>query len=173
LSIGQIAKNSNIDEEIFKFVLDKMRAETLVRSFDLVGKFDVGGMTCTHLLLKTPEGLPVKILSTKKSEFDEENLLSIEYTDVKKNSPELHSEHGSILKKLDVKLTSVDIFVHQDAIMDLVDKVKFKLWVRDSNSSSKFQFEFEISIRVQKGTGTSRAFGVTLVNFCLPNNRKF
>jgi hypothetical protein len=50
-------------------------------------------------------------------------LLNMTYTDVNKNHPDFQTKHESVLKKVDVRLTSVLINFHQDAIMDLVDKV--------------------------------------------------
>ena len=70
-------------------------------------------------MLKTPEGAPVKMLSTCGTD----KILKIEYIDVKRNSPELISVHNNVLKKIDVNFSSVDIVVHQDALMDIVDKV--------------------------------------------------
>ncbi len=121
LSISQQSKSktSNKDEKIFHFVLDRLSASTSVRTFDLTGKFDVGGISCTHLLVLTPSGEPVKILATK----DQASALSIVYTDVKKSSPDLYTVHKGILKNVDVNFTSVDITIHQNAIMDLVEKV--------------------------------------------------
>ena len=41
--ISQLAKDGrNIDEDIFSFVLDGMKMETTLRTFDLVGEFDIG-----------------------------------------------------------------------------------------------------------------------------------
>ena len=40
--MSQLCKNSNEDEEIFKFILSDMKAELTVRTFDLTGKFDLG-----------------------------------------------------------------------------------------------------------------------------------
>ena len=41
--ISQLAKDDrNIDEDIFSFVLDGMKMETTLRTFDLVGEFDIG-----------------------------------------------------------------------------------------------------------------------------------
>ena len=93
-------KNSNEDEEIFNFILTEMKAEFTKRTFDTTGKFNLGGILATHLLLKTPDGLcgeGVKMLSTDQitklndspRSTKNKNLLSIEYVDFKKSSPEL------------------------------------------------------------------------------------
>ena len=120
--MSQQVKNSNHDEEIFNFVLDELKAETTLRTFDLNAKFNLGGLSCTHLLLHTPQGLPVQMLSTKKV-LGQDQLLTIHYTDVKKSSPDLAVDYDNVLKRLDINLAGVDIVVHQNAIMDLHSKV--------------------------------------------------
>ena len=80
----------------------------------------LGSLTCTHMLLSTPKGEPVKILSTSKSS---ETLLKMKYIDVNKNSPDLQNTYENTLKKLEVQFAGVDIVIHQNAIMDLVEKI--------------------------------------------------
>ena len=139
------SKMSNEDEDIFDFVLDDMSVNTAHRNFDLTGKFHIGDITCTHLLIKTPNGEDVKMLRKKaidpdssdefedaKSFFGNSNnnaenygnkLLEIDYIDVKKNSPELQNNFGNILKNIKIDLAKVNIIIHQDAILHLVEKI--------------------------------------------------
>ena len=118
--MSQLSKNSNLDEEIFNFEMTDLTANADMKTFHLEGTFHLGGLSCTHLLLKTPKGVPVKMLSTKSNK---NKLLSIEYVDARKNSPKLSSDHDNVLKKLDVQLAGVDIIVHQNAILDIIGKV--------------------------------------------------
>ena len=64
------SKMSNEDEDIFDFVLDDMSVNTTHRNFDLTGKFHIGDITCTHLLIKTPNGEDVKMLRKKAIDPD-------------------------------------------------------------------------------------------------------
>ena len=130
LSLTQLSKDSNADQKLFHFTLEKMSAKAVVRTYDLSGTFNIGGVNCEHLLLQTPSGDPVHILATNShlgaAEAAVENakeLLSVVYTDVNKNSPEFQTVHQSVLKRLDIKLSSVQINCHQDAILDLVAKI--------------------------------------------------
>ncbi len=68
LSLTQLAANSNADQKLFHFTVRQMEASAAVRSFDIMGKFKIGGVTCEHLLLETPSGDPVRILHTKEAE---------------------------------------------------------------------------------------------------------
>ena len=82
-----------------------------------------------HLLSQTPDGLSgVQMLSTntKINDSQEESLLLVEYVDTKKTSPDLLALPVSqqVLKKLDAKLAGVDIVVHQNALLDIVDKIE-------------------------------------------------
>ena len=43
--------------------------------------------------------------------------------DVKKNSPELQNNFGNILKNIKIDLAKVNIIIHQDAILHLVEKI--------------------------------------------------
>ena len=40
--MSQLCKNSNEDEEIFNFILDEMKTELTLRTYDLTGKFNLG-----------------------------------------------------------------------------------------------------------------------------------
>ncbi len=55
LSISQMSKdkNSNADEKIFYFVLDRLSASTAVRTFDLTG-IDIVSVTVLRLRRNTP-----------------------------------------------------------------------------------------------------------------------
>ena len=78
--MSQLAKIGNSDEEIFNFEILNLEAETIGRTFDLTGKFQIGGIFCTHLMLKTPEGQPVPMLSTSTTD----KILQIQYKGKKK-----------------------------------------------------------------------------------------
>ena len=73
--MSQLAKVGNSDEEIFNFEILNLEAETIGRTFDLTGQFHIGGIFCTHLMLKTPEGQPVPMLSTSTTD----KILKIQY----------------------------------------------------------------------------------------------
>ncbi len=121
LSLTQLAPNSNLDQKLFHFTVRQMEASAAVRAFDIVGKFKIGGVACEHLLLKTPSGDSVRIVYTKEGE--DKPLLSITYTDANKKSPEFVSVHRSVLKKVEAKVSSVHVNFHQDAVLDLADKI--------------------------------------------------
>ena len=63
----------------------------------------------------------VDILSTNESK--EQKLLHIKYVDVKKNSPDLRSQYENVLKSLNVQFANIDIMIHQNAILDLTEKI--------------------------------------------------
>ena len=126
------------DEELFHFTVTRLSADAAVRSLDFVGRFNVGGAACEHLTVRTPAGDRVRILSSKDGNGDNgesKSLLKVTYTQCDKGNPDFRDVHDSVLKNVDVNLSSVVINVHQDAIMDLADKVvKF---VKELSSSAK------------------------------------
>lgn len=135
LSLAQMNPSSNADQELFHFTINKMAIDAKIRMFDISGEFRISDVNCEHLLLKTPTGKPVHILSTHKKDQTEAKLLTLKYTDVNKKSPEFRTVHKSVLKTLEVELTQVDINLHQDAILDIVGKVdKF---VKELSSKAK------------------------------------
>ncbi|TRY69082.1 hypothetical protein TCAL_09656 [Tigriopus californicus] len=123
LSLTQMSPSSNTDQELFHFTIHKMAIHAKVRMFDITGEFRISDVNCEHLLLKTPTGKPVHILSTHKKGKNEAKLLTLRYTDVNKKSPEFQTIHQNVLKTLEVELSQVDINLHQDAILDIIGKV--------------------------------------------------
>ena len=117
LSLNQMGKTGERDERLFHFVLLSMEAEAKLRPFDLTGDFKIGGVDCEHSTLKTPDGEKVKILGS--ADAANSTMLTMTYTDVKKSSP----KYDNVLKKLEVNLKSVKVNCHQDAILDVIDKV--------------------------------------------------
>ena len=47
---------NNCDEDIFYFKIDDMNMTTTVRTYDMTGEFNIGGLNCRHLLQKTKDG---------------------------------------------------------------------------------------------------------------------
>ncbi len=105
------------------FFFVKINDNFLIRPYDICGEFKVGGVSCEHLLLQTPSQQPVRLVSTAESAKHEEDLLQITYTDVNRNSPEFRTVHGSVLKKVDINFSAVHFNLHQDAILDLINKI--------------------------------------------------
>jgi vacuolar protein sorting-associated protein 13A/C len=69
LSLSQMVKGSaNSDEQLFHFTLSKLEAHARVRSLDFIGQFNIGCVACEHLMLKTPDGKTVQIVSVCGSE---------------------------------------------------------------------------------------------------------
>ena len=53
--MSQSGKNQT-DEDIFYFKLDDLNMTTTVRTYDMIGEFNIGGLNCRHLLQKTKDG---------------------------------------------------------------------------------------------------------------------
>ena len=83
----------------------------------------LGGILATHLLLQTPDGdVCVKMLSTNQST---KSLLSIKYVKFNKKSPEILAKpiNQRVFQDLEAKLAGVDIVVHQNALLDIAEKM--------------------------------------------------
>jgi hypothetical protein len=106
-------KHSTGDEEIFHFLLTSLKADAKLRTHDIVGNFSMGGIKCTHLLATSHDGSPIRILETSAESQNDESLLVMTYTDVKKSSPDFETVHQSVLKRINVKFKSVLVTVHQ------------------------------------------------------------
>ena len=127
-------------------------------------------------MIKTPNGENVKMLRKKEfdadssDEFEDANnflgnssndhfsgnkLLEIDYIDVKKNSPELQDNFGNILKKIKIDLAKVNIIIHQDAILHLVEKIT--------------KFTSEVESKLKYLNFTANATSVSKANSPIPS----
>ena len=125
LNISEMEKGSSRDRDIFEFRVAGMESHGRIRDFDLTGDFQIGTLSCRHLLAKVPNSNErgVDIVTSKKSNEDEV-LLKIKFTKVQQRSPEFVTLYGSTLKHMEVYFSSVQINFHQDAVIDLMEKLK-------------------------------------------------
>jgi hypothetical protein len=122
---------------IFKFeILDTGANIRLKAAGTLRGGFAVGACRCEHLRFKTPSGSPVLLLCTtpapsqghdeagttttdKDSDIGGDNkLLSVTYLKAKPNTP----DWTGVQQTLTARLSSVEICLHQDALLDLASE---------------------------------------------------
>ncbi|KAI4489144.1 hypothetical protein M0804_004642 [Polistes exclamans] len=119
------------DETVVPFVrfeILQLEVEMLQRSYDQEIILKLGGtqMKQYHnngeiFMINTP-------MSTGKNEY----LIIVQYVNVNKRSPEFITRHGSVVKLLQLEFTTLDVLLHQEALINLL---KFVTDIQDKIQS--------------------------------------
>jgi len=106
LSLTQLGP-SNEDQKIFHFTVGQLAQHVRIRTFDIEGDFTIGSVSCQHLLVKTPDNLPVEIIRTTQSESSngKSALLALKYVEAKRESPEFATVHNSVCRRVEASLS--------------------------------------------------------------------
>eukprot|EP00092_Neocalanus_flemingeri_P033380 GFUD01036296.1.p1 GENE.GFUD01036296.1~~GFUD01036296.1.p1 ORF type:complete len:2741 (+),score=704.42 GFUD01036296.1:512-8224(+) len=114
-------KNLNLDIEedeklLFRFQLQELSANLIVKNYNIQGEFGIGGCLCQQAKFQMPDGSPVALLSTNKQQHSgTDKLLSVKVSKLGEKSPNWTGVHLSIV----ATVSSVNLCLHQDAILDL------------------------------------------------------
>ena len=102
---------------LFRFQLEDLGASLSVKNYNIQGDFSIGGCQCHQSKFRMPNGSPVALLSTAKqnSTHQAERLLSVKIQRLEEKSPDWAGVHLAVL----ASMSSVDLCLHQDAILDL------------------------------------------------------
>jgi len=113
-------KNLQLDIEedeklLFSFQLEELSAKMSVKNYNMQGEFGIGGCLCQQAKFKMPDASPVALLSTKKKQSGTEKLLLVKVSKLGEKSPNWSGVHLAIT----ASMSSVNLCLHQDAILDL------------------------------------------------------
>ena len=112
---------------IFKFQILDTAANIGVKSAALRGGFEIGACRCEHLKFCTPAGAPVLLLCTTTQDdsgalttkdVGDNKLLSVTYLKAKPGTP----DWTGVQQSLTAALSSVEVCLHQDALLDLASE---------------------------------------------------
>ena len=106
------------EKPLFRFQLEDLSARLTKKNYNMTGQFGIGGCQCHQTKFKMPDGSPVALLSTSISKMNQDHLDKLLVVDIQKleeKSPDWAGVHLAI----SANMSSVDLCLHQDAILDL------------------------------------------------------
>ena len=103
------------EKPLFKFLLDKLGSELTIKNYNIQGEFSIGGCLCQQTKFRTSDGSPVALLSTSSHSNSGEKLLLVSMKKLEEKSP----EWAGVRLSLSATMSSVELCLHQDAILDL------------------------------------------------------
>ncbi|XP_020707369.2 intermembrane lipid transfer protein Vps13 isoform X2 [Athalia rosae] len=106
-------------EPFLKVEVLKLEAELIQRSFDQDVKLRLGGVQVTQYREKGE----IHIIDTPMASGIEEYLIVVQHVTVNKLSPEFTTVHGSVLQLLQMEFTKLDVLLHQEAIISVLQFV--------------------------------------------------
>ena len=114
-------KNLKLDIEedeklLFSFQLQELSAKMLVKNYNIQSEFGIGACLCQQAKFQMPDGSPVALLSTdKRQQASTDKLLLVKVSKLGEKSPDWRGVHLAIT----ASMSSVNLCLHQDAILDL------------------------------------------------------
>ena len=140
------------DRPLFIFQLDDLCSELTVKNYNIQGEFSIGGCLCQQTKFRTSDGNAVALLSTSTQSKSGEKLLLVSLKKLEEKSP----EWAGVRLALSATMSSVDLCLHQDAILDLAKEAT--TWMKKLQSkASKLLAADELKkpvVSVQSGTAS-------------------
>ncbi|KZC12683.1 Vacuolar protein sorting-associated protein 13A, partial [Dufourea novaeangliae] len=99
-----------------KFEVLQLEAEMLQRTYDQEIMLRLGGVQVKQHYDKTE----IFMVNTPMSSGRDEYLITAQYINVNKRSPEFTTRHGSVIKLLKLEFTTLDVLLHQEALINLL-----------------------------------------------------
>lgn len=106
----------------------QVEAEMQQRTYDQEVQLRLGGVQLRQL----HEDQEIFIVNTPMSTGRDEYLIVVRYINVNKRSPEFITRHGSVVKLLLLEFTSLDMLLHQEALIELL---RFSTYIQDRMNS--------------------------------------
>ncbi|KAK2581118.1 hypothetical protein KPH14_007937 [Odynerus spinipes] len=130
-----ISKQENeIVTPFVRFEILKLEVEMLQRSYDQEILLRLGG---TQMKQYHNNG-EIYMINTPMSTGKNEYLIIVQYVNVNKRSPEFTTRHGSVVKLLQLEFTTLDVLLHQEALINLL---KFLTYIQDKMQSMSAALE--------------------------------
>jgi len=120
-------QDDNISEFIRVQVL-QLEADMLQRTYDQEVKLRLGGVQ----IRQRYENQEIFMVNTPISIGRDAYLITIKYTKVNKHSPEFVTRHDSVVQFLQLNFTSLDMLLHQEALLELL---RFSTKIQDQISA--------------------------------------
>lgn len=111
-----------------RFQVLQVEAEMLQRTYDQEVQLRLGGVQLRQL----HDDQEIFIVNTPMSTGRDEYLIVVRYINVNKRSPEFITRHGSVVKLLVLEFTTLDMLLHQEALIELL---RFSTYIQDRMNS--------------------------------------
>ena len=138
------------EKPLFKFQLDDLCSKLTMKNYNIQGEFSIGGCLCQQTKFKTSDGSPVALLSTSSHSYSADKLLLVSMKKLEEKSP----EWGGVHLSLSATMSSVELCLHQDAILDLAKEATTWMTKLQSKASRLLSSE-EPKPRPSTSAGTS------------------
>lgn len=114
-----VAVNDNVTKPVLSFGLENLKMMCAKKTYETVVDLTLKDLTLNFIdhLAEEKQHQSIKMINSCDASRE---LLSVRFVDVSKQSPEFHVRHKSVMKKLDVVISSVVCDFHQEAVIDLL-----------------------------------------------------
>ncbi|XP_059615380.1 intermembrane lipid transfer protein Vps13 isoform X2 [Phlebotomus argentipes] len=116
--------------KIISFKVMHIGASLLQRTYDMKVNLRLGGIALVHYMYSSNVEREIDVISTPGFINGSEYLLTIDYLNVNKESPEFVTKYSSVEQLIEIKFSMLILLLHQEGIIDflgLVDELKRKL----------------------------------------------
>ncbi|GIX68714.1 vacuolar protein sorting-associated protein 13 [Caerostris extrusa] len=117
-TVSRSTKEEDID--ILKLAFHNFGAGLVMRTFDMTADVYLGGIVLHNSEFLTPQGKPLKMISSVTKDSDEP-LFSLNYLSVNKKAPDFETLYNSTLQTISANFRAIDFILHQEAILSLMD----------------------------------------------------
>ncbi|XP_026298323.1 vacuolar protein sorting-associated protein 13 isoform X3 [Apis mellifera] len=132
--------SSQKDNEIIpfmKFEILQLEAEMLQRTYDKEILLRLGGIQIKQHYNQRE----IFMVNTPMLSGRDEYLITVQYVNVNKRSPEFKTKHGSVLQLLKLEFTTLDIWLHQEALINLLQFISYIQDQMNAIANSKLEKE--------------------------------
>ncbi|XP_053986716.1 intermembrane lipid transfer protein Vps13 isoform X2 [Hylaeus volcanicus] len=127
----------------------QLEAEMVQRTYDQEILLRLGGVQVKQHYNDTE----IFMVNTPMSSGKDEYLITVQYINVNKRSPEFATKHGSVIKLLKLEFTTLDLLLHQEA---LISVLQFATYMQDQmNAITTSMIEKERRLRPRPSRLTS------------------
>nr|XP_012140992.1 PREDICTED: vacuolar protein sorting-associated protein 13C isoform X2 [Megachile rotundata] len=113
------SQKDNAIRPFIKLQVLQLEAEMLQRTYDQEILLRLGGVQVKQHYNQTE----IFMVDTPMSSGKDEYLITVQYINVNKKSPEFTTRHGSVIKLLKLEFTTLDTLLHQEALISLLQFV--------------------------------------------------
>ncbi|GIY23535.1 vacuolar protein sorting-associated protein 13 [Caerostris darwini] len=117
-TVSRSTKEEDID--ILKLAFHNFGAGLVMRTFDMTADVYLGGIVLHNSEFLTPQGKPLKMISSVTKDSDQP-LFSLNYLSVNKKAPDFETLYNSTLQTISANFRAIDFILHQEAILSLMD----------------------------------------------------
>nr|XP_034187905.1 vacuolar protein sorting-associated protein 13 isoform X3 [Osmia lignaria] len=126
-----------------KFQVLQLEAEMLQRTYDQEILLRLGGVQVKQHYNE----MEIFMVNTPMSSGKDEYLITVQYINVNKRSPEFTTRHGSVIQLLKLEFTTLDTLLHQEALINLLKFISHIQNQMNAIVQSKIKNEYPVRPR--------------------------